>query len=271
MMGVDAFLDWSAALGGSWYQETRPSADLRALVACVWVRVVRVDGVPRRMPIIPDGCADIMVWDDAAPLVAGPDATTRWITVRDGTVIAGLRMRPGATRAILGCDASGILDGHALLSDLAPGARRLHERLLPTATLHERQALLEDWVRAALARSAIDDRGVLSACRLLMDDPGVAIGAIAGRLDWTARRIHRDFRAACGYGPKHFQRIMRVQRAIRAAHAAPAPRLADVAHASGYADQAHMNRDFRDITGFTPAGYFAIARPEFGTWIDEGW
>lgn len=268
--GVEALVERVTASGQSWYQEALPAEDLRSFVACVWVRVL-CDGLVKRSPIIPDGCADIMVWDDAPPFVAGPDATTRWITVRDGVVITGIRLRPGAARAVLGCAASDILNGGARLADLAPGAAALHHRLLLTARLRERQTLLEGWVRAALARSGRDDRAVIAACRQLTEDPHAAIGAIARRLDWNARRIHREFHAACGYGPKHFQRIMRIQRAIRAVHAAPAPRLADIALAAGYADQAHMGRDFRDITGFTPAGYLATARPEYGAWIDGDW
>jgi AraC-like DNA-binding protein len=78
--------------------------------------------------------------------------------------------------------------------------------------------------------------------------------------------------AACGYSPKHFQRIMRIQNALRAAQAAPRTRLCDLAAAAGYADQAHMTRDFRAITGFTPTGYFAdAAAPGWGAWIDEDW
>jgi AraC-like DNA-binding protein len=64
---------------------------------------------------------------------------------------------------------------------------------------------------------------------------------------------------------------MRLQKAIRVVHSTAPTRLADAAHAAGYADQAHMNRDFRDITGFSPREYFAIARPGCGAWMGEGW
>jgi AraC-like DNA-binding protein len=270
-MGVDRFLVRFGSIATPYYQETEPSADLHDLVACTWVGVVRLAGGPALSPILPDGCADIMVYDDAPPCVAGPDATTRWTTLREGTVITGLRIRPGAVRSIFGCPAGLILNGGAPLSDLAPGAGALHQRLLVTTSLHQRHALLEDWVRAAITRPAAIDHAIIAACRLLTADPHLEIGELARRLGWNARMIHRQFRGACGYGPKHFQRIIRVQRAIRAVHAPRAPRLAEVAQAAGYADQAHMSRDFRDITGFTPRGCFAIARPGLGAWIGEGW
>jgi len=270
-MGVDRVLTLLKAIDTACYRESRPSPDLRAVVACCWVRVVRLGGRPGPSAIIPDGCADIMAYDDAPPHVAGPDATTRWTTLHEGTVITGIRLRPGAVRAIFGCDARDIVNGGATLSDLAPGAARLHQQLLTAATLRQRYARLEVWVREALARTGSADRTVIDACRLIAADPGIELGSIAAHFAWTARTMHRQFRAACGYGPKHLQRIMRIQAAIHAAQHPAAVRLADVAAAAGYADQAHMSRDFRDITGFSPREHLAATRPEFGTWLREDW
>ena len=270
-MGVDRFLARLEAIDTPHYRESRPAGDLDAVLACRWVRVVRRGGQRGPSAIIPDGCADVMVYDDAPPHVAGPDATTRWTTLHEGTVITGIRLRPGAVRMILGCDARAIVNGGALLSDLAPGAARLHLRLLTADRLSQRHALLEDWVRRALAPAASGDRAVIAACRLIAADPRIPLGTIARQFTWTARTMHRQFRAACGYGPKHLQRIMRIQAAIRAAHDAAPVRLADVAAAAGYADQAHMSRDFRDITGFSPREHLTIARPDVGAWLRAGW
>jgi AraC-like DNA-binding protein len=270
-MGVDRFLVRFKALETPYYQETRPSEDLRDVVACRWVRVARFEGLPGPSSIIPDGCADIMVYDDAPPHVAGPDATTRWLTLPEGTVITGIRLRPGTVQAVCGCDAGLIVDGGAPLSDLAPGAAWLHQRLLSATSLEHRHAVLEAWVRTALRRYATRDHAVAAACRRLTANPQAEVGDVARRFGWTARTIHRHFRAACGYGPKHFQRIMRIQRAIRIVHATAPARLTDVAHAAGYADHAHMARDFRDITGFSPRQYLLTSRPEWGVWLGEDW
>ena len=94
-MGVDRFLAHFKKVVHPLLSETRPSIDFRDVVACVWVRVVRLEGGPGLLPIIPDGCADLMVYDDEPPCVAGPDATTRWTTLREGTVIVGIACGPG--------------------------------------------------------------------------------------------------------------------------------------------------------------------------------
>jgi AraC-like DNA-binding protein len=267
----DALLEHLRAADVAFYEETPPPADLRDVVACLWLRVIHGADVGLASPIVPDGCGDLMVYDDSPPIVAGPDATTRWVTIGNGTVITGARFRPGGIRAVFGCPATAILNRTVLLSDLTAGATALHERLLLAGSVRERQGLLADWIRSALYGSTVLDRRVRAACRWLTDDPRVDISTIADRFDWNVRTVHRDFHAACGYGPKYFQRIMRIQRAIRESHEPSRANLVEVALAAGYADQAHMTRDFRDITGFTPAQHLATSRPEFGLWIAEGW
>jgi transcriptional regulator GlxA family with amidase domain len=75
-------------------------------------------------------------------------------------------------------------------------------------------------------------------------------------VDVGARRLRRRFAAAVGYGPKTFQRVLRLQRALRLAGGNARPRaslsLAMIAVAAGYADQAHMSRELRALTGRSP-------------------
>ena len=47
------------------------------------------------------------------------------------------------------------------------------------------------------------------------------------------------------------------------------PTLAMLALDAGYADQAHMTRDFRDLTGFTPRELLARPGADVGRWLDE--
>jgi AraC-like DNA-binding protein len=254
-----------------YYREFKPSIDLLPYVACTWVRLVRHSTKVLVAPITPDGCTDIMVYDDQPPRVAGPDATTRWTSLHDGLVITGLRLRPGAAQAVFGCPASLIVNSTVLLGDITAEAAGLNQRLLATGDIHDRHVLLSDWVRGRLADVKARDAAVIGACQRLATETHVEVGAVAQRLGWNSRMMHRQFVAACGYGPKHFQRIMRMQHAIRAMHSSPGMGIAAAAAKVGYADQAHMTRDFRSITGFTPATLIAATAPEFGAWISDEW
>ena len=260
------------ALGAGYYREYAPSPDLRELVACHWLSVVGPRKVGAHTPIIPDGCSDIMLYDADEPRVVGPDTRMRWAELREGLVITGLRLRPGAWRVVFGCSAHVLLDGQAWLRDLRGVSTRFLDALNFADTLRGRQALLEDWVRQSMLNVSADDRLLLSACRQLSLDAQLPVGVLAKRLGWHARMMHRQFLVACGYGPKHLQRVMRVQVALQAARSGSQARsLADLACVAGFVDQAHMTRDFKDLTGFTPATYLKEYTPEVGSWLTAGW
>jgi AraC-like DNA-binding protein len=79
-----------------------------------------------------------------------------------------------------------------------------------------------------------------------------AIGAIAHAVGLSPRQLHRRSLDAFGYGPKLLARVLRLQRAlVRAREGAG---LATVAAEHGYADQAHLARDVRDLAGTTLGG-----------------
>jgi AraC-like DNA-binding protein len=250
------------------YRELPPSPDLAAFVACGWVRVVRPVPGALPLPVVPDGCADIITRDHAAPVLVGPDTRARWPALTNGAVITGLRLRPGALRALVGFGAAEVLDISVPLADVSPAARGLHAQLLDTTTLQARLALLEQWVRERL-RGTARDCAVIQACRTLAAQPGLDVANVATALGWHVRTLHREFVVACGYGPKMMQRILRVQQATRAAHRALQPlRLSEVAAQAGFADQAHMTREFRAITGTTPSHYLLQCDPALGRWLD---
>jgi len=272
LTGVDYYLTRAGASLTPLYQEFAPAPDLRGHVACTWIKLARRDEIAAPHAILPDGCSDIITFDDAPPLVAGPDTVTRWSHVADGAVITAIRLRPGACRAVFGISADALVNTGAPLRDIAPGADTLQALLNTANNARERIAAVEAWVRAALERSTIDDRAVIAACRDLSANTAARVDEAAARVGLHARALHRRFTAACGYSPKHFQRIMRIQRALLAAQTLTKPSLSLVAASAGFADQAHMTRDFRAITGFTPSAWLTRSNQTgWGAWLAEDW
>jgi transcriptional regulator GlxA family with amidase domain len=68
------------------------------------------------------------------------------------------------------------------------------------------------------------------------------------------------FRAELGITPKTAARIFRFERAYGLISNLRQP-LADVAAACGYADQAHMTRDWNALTGTSPKAWIANELP----------
>ena len=254
--------------------------DLRAAVACTWVARTGEGSAPS--PIVPDACSDVVIVGDAAPHVAGPATTTQHVLVPAGTTVVGIRFRPGATRAAFGCDANELRDADPELAavcgsaarTLAESLSRAHDADDPAERTARRARVLG--TRATSLARIDRDADALRAARRLVIDRGATVRDVARDFGWSERRLHREITATCGYGPKTLQRIVRLQRALRASRAGVAtrppslaPTLSRLAFDAGYADQAHMTREFRDLTGFTPRQLLGRSVADVGRWLEE--
>jgi AraC-like DNA-binding protein len=88
----------------------------------------------------------------------------------------------------------------------------------------------------------------------------------------------RRFKEQVGVGPKMFARLLRFQHAVhmighrdgaswideRERGSGQAMSWGEIALASGYFDQAHMNRDFRQFAGASPGELAASLLPDGG-------
>ena len=225
------------------YREIAPPADLAAVVACTWTSVASGGA------ILPDGCVDL-VWRGDGLVVAGP-ATQPAAGGPVGASVFGVRFRLGAAGSALGLPASELLDASVPV-DAVWGAG-VEERV----ALGGLPALLDE-LRARLA--PVDP--LARAAALAMARPGARVDAVD--LGVSERQLRRRFVDAVGYSPKTLARVLRFQRFLALAAGEPldggewaggAARgdLARLALDAGYADQAHLTREARRLSGRTPA------------------
>jgi len=104
-------------------------------------------------------------------------------------------------------------------------------------------------------RSGEPPRQILEAVRLIRARRGrVTVRWLAGQVNLSISQLERGFTRHVGVGPKLLARQTRVC-ALAAEATTPAnPGRALLAAKYGYADQAHLAREFRELTGFTPSG-----------------
>lgn len=220
------------------YRE-RPS---RIRHAVLWSSTVQVAETHR---VLPDGCLDLL-WTDGRLTVAGPDTVAYIASWRPGTPFVGLRLGSGVGPRVLGLPAHELRDQRVPLDQLWPAAqvRRLTERLSETP---EPGGLLEAFARDRLAAAPQADPVVERVAQRL--GQGAAVGEVAREVGLSARQLHRRSLDAFGYGPKTLARILRLHRALELGRSGTAA--AEAAYAAGYADQAHLSREVRSLTGVT--------------------
>src|SRR5690606_32798864 len=87
------------------------------------------------------------------------------------------------------------------------------------------------------------------------------VRALADELGISERQLERWFQRAVGYGPKFFQRVVRVNAVIeRVRNPHAGIDWAAVASQFGFADQSHLVREFLALAGETPGAYVRNVR-----------
>lgn len=163
----------------------------------------------------------------------------------------------------------------------ATGARRFFR--LPMSELAGRLVGLEDLLGVAgsalreqlgnapdwQSRASIAQAFVISRTRL-SPPPSAEIGwafseiarqrgrgtveSLAAGLGWSRKHLSDRFAGEIGVGPKSVARIVRIRSAMRLARTGISG-WADVAADGGFADQAHLVREFRELAGETPSSW----------------
>jgi AraC-like DNA-binding protein len=246
----------TATTPSSDYREHAPPAALDRHVACVWTQRIGAGDQPMVHRIVPDGCIDI-VWLDRFLHVAGPDTGPVLAPIPPGSLVVGIRFRPGLAPTMLGLPATELLDGRVGLEHLWGGASgRLAEQLDAAADPRAAMTVLERELLRRLPDAAPVDRlaeGVVAELGAGPRSP--VVSGLAATLGSSERQLHRRCLDAFGYGPKMLDRVLRFQRFLAMARsAAPAGEagLARLAADVGYADQAHLTRESRALSGLPP-------------------
>lgn len=211
---------------------------------------VRVVGMPREGEA-PGAFAGLVGGIHLAPALIAQDAYQSGVH---------LELNPLGARTLLGlpaADLSGYVVDLAALG--APALAALPERLAAAPGWTRRFALLDDALLARLGDAAPAAPEVGWAWRRLLGTGGeMRVGALADEIGWSRRHLLTRFRAELGVSPKQAARVLRFERATRLLRARPGIRLADLAVACGYSDQAHLNHEWRALAGCSP-----------GTWLAE--
>jgi AraC-like DNA-binding protein len=147
----------------------------------------------------------------------------------------------------LGQHAGGVID----LDDL--GAGDWGPRIGAATSWELRFALLDDLLTARLARRSADPTPEIAhAWRWLRSSHGTArITELVDQSGLIHRAFVSRFRHQVGVAPKTAARILRYERATALLEAGTRS-IAEVAAVSGYADQAHLDREFAALTGRSP-------------------
>ena len=201
---------------------------------------------------------------EGAAALPGDDGELRAMS---DLIVSGPRTRPIASLTLAPLRTVGIVlypDAFALLTGLSPAA--LQDRNDPADGLLDGtwtdwpqalRACADDAAQAAWIEARLGERW--HAVRGRWDaELGASLRSIAAsapELGVGARQTQRQYRARVGLSPAQARRLQRMNAAVYALRdpRAAARSLADLAAELGYADQAHMARELRELAFLPPS------------------
>jgi AraC-like DNA-binding protein len=274
MVGM-ALADGRAPAGQS-YLERRPARALASMVSSVWVQRVASGAAPYPHRSVPSGSVELRCRVGAAVQVAGPLTRPRLEVLAPGTTVVGVRFRAGAATGVLGVRPSE-------LADVAVDAAELWGRAAVTLGARvaesgpdEAAGLLEQALVGRLADAAGPDLLVAEVVRRMMSGRPEDVGALRSSLFVSERQFRRRCEAATGLAPKALQRMLRFQGFLAQAQSAlargrrpAAAGLGRLAAEAGYADQSHLARECRRLTGLSPRAFLGQTEQQCGASHDH--
>ncbi|WP_433800891.1 helix-turn-helix domain-containing protein [Actinomycetospora sp. CA-084318] len=169
-------------------------------------------------------------------------------------------LTPVGTLRLFGVALEGLVGLDALGTDLA----ELPERLADLPSWSDRLAAVVAVLESRLATTGRGpDPEVARAWGRLERSAGRhPVAALADDVGWSRRHLTRRFTAQIGLSPTTAGRVLRFRRAADllvppAGTSVPATAIADVAAACGFADHAHLDREFAALAGCSPTAYRA--------------
>jgi AraC-like DNA-binding protein len=275
------------------YREYAPSAPLAPYVECFWVACSGArGGAPSREILLPDGTTQLLFsfggayrrFADAragtgirvlGSHIVGLRATGVYIEQEGAEDIFAIRFRAGGLYPFLRIPATELVQSTLELAELpAALAAELEGRVFDATTAEARVRVVENVLLRRLrevgdgdghrvyrydgARGDLRGEQVRLAVRWIYGSRGtITIDRLGAELGLGYRALDRALNLHVGIPPKRLARIVRFNHALLLLRQRSGRNGSWVAQEAGYADQAHLIREFREFAHAPPGEFLA--------------
>jgi AraC-like DNA-binding protein len=194
--------------------------------------------------------------------VVGPRRHAVWLRFQGAVDQMNISFFPGTAGVFVDVAMPELVGKMAPADEVWPRDFRQAVAELEPLPAEQRIRRLADLLLARLEPRREPGPRVREAVRLIQASRGrVTVRGLADQVNLSVSQLERSFTRQVGLGPKLLARQARVSAMAAEAMTSQRPGWAQLAASYGYADQAHLARDFRELTGLTPSG-LARAGPD---------
>ncbi|SFD58428.1 transcriptional regulator, AraC family [Chitinophaga sp. CF118] len=215
--------------------------------------------------VLPDACVELFLNYTSTPVAIISDelhkrsiVTFRMsrpmdVQMRKGAGVVAICFHPGMAYKFIQVPMHILSDTTTALDDIWDCmAAEIEDKLAGSSNNEMRVSLAQQYLFKELANGK-DDLQIAHCLRQVRLSGGlITVGRLVSDTGFSQRHFSRKFQEYVGLSPKEYLRVSRFILSLDHLKKYPVISLTEVAYNSGYYDQAHFIRDYKDYTGYTP-------------------
>ncbi|MBB6108517.1 helix-turn-helix domain-containing protein [Mucilaginibacter lappiensis] len=261
------------------HRELDAPAEIRNSIRDFWYWEKEFGASPAAFEVLPDGHAEIvfhfgsgcsLMFDGQleplpSPFIVGLLGQPVYFYAQDRLQIIGVKCLPWAVYDLLKLPP--VKGGIQIFTHPIALLQADLQQLLQAEKIDEALTLVLDWFMDA-HQAAAPAPALTKAGRAMLEAKGsLPVNRVAAAAHATVRTLERKFKASSGHTLKDVSGLIRFEQARDRLWSAPDTPISGLAHELGYADQSHLNREFKRYSGTTAAAFARQTRArkkEFG-------
>ncbi|HEV2639614.1 MAG TPA: helix-turn-helix domain-containing protein [Actinocrinis sp.] len=198
-----------------------------------------------------------LVFEEPGPFVYGVQRGLFERRLTGAGRVFGVKFLPGGFRPLLGSPVLDLVDRRVPAADLfGPAVVRAQREVLGASDPDAMRRAAEEFLRGVLPEPDPTAREAAGIVARITEAPTLfRVDQLAAETGLSVRSLQRLFAEYVGAGPKWVLRRARLHEAAARAEQATEIDWSALATDLGYADQAHLTRDFTATVGAPPARY----------------
>jgi AraC-like DNA-binding protein len=254
------------------HQEFEPPEELRDAIKCFWYNKREFGQLPSAFEVVPDGYAEIIFHFGSgcsishngalqplpSPFMMGLLDRPVLFYTKNLLEIIAIRCFPWTVFDLLGLPSG--KDGVRVFEHPVAGLQSALNEDIQTGRIDEAVARVKQYFLDARSRIAVDSMLFKAGVAMREANGAMPVSQVAAAAHATVRTLERKFKESSGHTVKDVSGLIRFEQVRNRLWLYPDSSLAGLAHELGYADQAHLSREFKRYSGTTPAAFARKAR-----------
>jgi len=215
--------------------------------------------------VLPDACVELFINYTSTPVAIISDelhkrsivtfrmSRAKDVQMRKGTGVIAICFYPGMAYKFIQVPMYTLSDTTISLADIwGCVAAEIEDTVAGSSNNEFRVSLLQKYLLKELVNGK-DDLLITHCLKQARSSGGlIPVGRLIADIGLSQRHLSRKFQEYVGLSPKEYLRVSRFILSLGHLKRYPEFSLTEVACKSGYYDQAHFIRDYKEYTGYTP-------------------